>query len=184
MLLCCSNSSEGSRHTPLDPTVGDTCDAGLVLNSEVLDLILLLGSLGDENNKVEYKFLYSKLLRGSNTGLMATNLSGGVEKDECVLGNLDSCGTSNTRGGVRHNSLGPQIGDSRDVGSLYRSKTLELVLPQILGEDEDAEVSSELGGLCSWKESGDLAAVIPPSKPFIVQTQYGAKSVGISIILH
>ena len=168
----------------MDPTIGETWNAGLVRRSDFLDLNLLSRSWGDEDTKVESEFTCSKFSRGSNTGSMAVEPSGNVEKEECVLENPeDCCGTSDRGIGVEHDSSGSQRGDSRDLESLSGSKTPELVPPQTFVEDEDAGVSSELGGLCFWKEPGDLAAVMPPSRPFIVQTQHGTKLVGISVIL-
>ena len=156
---CCVwfDTSEGSRYTPLDLTVGETWDTG---------------SWGDEDTKVESKFPCFKFSSGSNTGSKATTPSVNVEKGAFVPENPeDCCGTSDRRVEMRPESLGPE------------SKTPELVPSRTFVEDEDAGVSSELGTLCSWKELGDLAAVMPPSKPFILQTQHGAKSVGISVIL-
>ena len=133
---------------------------------------------------VESEFPWFNFSSGSNAGSMAVNLSIDVAKGACGPENPeDCCGTSDRRVEVRPESLGPEKGDNRDVGSLSGSKTPELVPSRTFVEDEDAGVSSELGALCSWKELGDLAAVMPPSKPFIVQTQHGAKSVGISAIL-
>ena len=168
----------------MDPTIGERWIAGSVRRSDFLDLILLSRFWGDEDAKVESEFTCSKFSNGSNTGSLAVKSSVNVEKEECVLENPeDCCGTSDRRVGVGHDSSGPQRGDSRDVESLSGSKTPELVPPQTFVEDEDAGVSSELGGLCFWKEPGDLAAVMPPSRPFILQTQHGTKLVGISVIL-